>query len=160
METSINEWLPAPSHERLGTADQAADVCAEMIGFHHLGLSSALIYDARCGIGNYSPLFNPMTYKPHKAYYALKCFNELYRRKTEVKSSTDDPGVYVMAAGGPADGAVLVANTTKDPVPFAPDLGGRKVLSCRITDATRTAAEIPMPSELPPHAFVLLQVGK
>ena len=131
-----------------------------MNGFHHLGLSTALIYDARCGIGNYSPLFNPMTYKPHKAYYALKCFNELYRLKTEVKSCSDDPNVYVMAAGGEANGAVLVANISKNAVPFAPDLGGRKVRSCRITDATRTDAAIPMPSELPPHAFVLLQVGK
>ena len=160
VETSINEWLPAPSHERLGSADQAADVCAEMIGFQHLGLTTALIYDARCGIGNYSPLFNPMTYKPHKAYYALKCFNELYRLKTEVKSSSDDSNVYVMAAGDSAGGAVLVANISKKPVPFAPDLGGHKVLSCRITDATRTDAEISAPSELPPHAFVLLKVGK
>jgi hypothetical protein len=131
-----------------------------MIGFQHLGLTTALIYDARCGIGNYSPLFNPMTYKPHKAYYALKCFNELYRLKTEVKSSSDDSNVYVMAAGDAAGGAVLVANISKKTVPFAPDLGGRKVLSCRITDATRTDAEISAPSELPPHAFVLLKVGK
>ena len=160
VETSINEWLPAPSHERLGSADQAADVCAEMIGFQHLGLTTAMIYDARCGVGNYSPLFNPMTYKPHKAYYALKCFNELYRLKTEVSSSSDDPNVYVMAAGDAAGGAVLVANISKNAVPFTPDLGGRKVLSCRITDATRTDAEIQMPSELPPHAFVLLKVGK
>ena len=160
VETSINEWLPAPSHDRLGSADQAADVCAEMIGFHHLGLSSALIYDARCGIGNYSPLFNPMTYKPHKAYYALKCFNDLYRLKTEVKSSSDDPNIYAMAAGGSSGGAVLVANISKKAVPFAPDLGGLKVKTCRITDAARTDAEIQMPSELPPHSFVLLKVGE
>ena len=160
VETSINEWLPSPSHERLGTADQAADVCAEMIGFQHLGLTTAMIYDARCGIGNYSPLFNPMTYKPHKAYYALKCFNELYRLKTEVASSSDDPNVYVLAAGDAKGGAVLVANISKKSVPFAPDLGGRKVTSCRITDAARTDAGIQMPAELPPHSFVLLKVGE
>ena len=160
VETSINEWLPSPSHERLGSADQAADVCAEMIGFQHLGLTTAMIYDARCGVGNYSPLFNPMTYKPHKAYYALKCFNELYRLKTEVASSSDDPNVYVLAAGDAKGGAVLVANISKKAVPFAPDLGGRKVTVCRITDAARTDAEIQMPAELPPHSFVLLKVGE
>ena len=101
-----------------------------------------------------------MTYKPHKAYYALKCFNDLYRLKTEVKSSSDDPNIYAMAAGGSSGGAVLVANISKKAVPFAPDLGGLKVKTCRITDAARTDAEIQMPSELPPHSFVLLKVGE
>ena len=35
----------------------------------------------------------------------------------------------VMAAGGPAGGAVLVANISKKSVSFTPDLGGRKVLT-------------------------------
>ena len=159
VETSVNEWLPGPTRERLGSAEQAADVCAEMIGFQRLGLSTALIYDARCGVGEYSPLFNPLTCRPHKAYYALKCFNELYRLRTEVASSSDDPEVYVAAAGGAQGGAVLVANISGDSVLFAPDLGGRKVLSCRITDATRTDEEVSVPSALPPHSFVLLKVG-
>ncbi|MBR1921571.1 MAG: hypothetical protein IJ829_06170, partial [Kiritimatiellae bacterium] len=130
VETSLNEWLPNPTHARLGTADQAADVCAEMIGLQRLGITTALIYDARCGIGDYSPLFNPMTYEPHKAYYALKCFNELYRLGTEVKATTDDPGVYVAAAGDAGGGAVLAANISAKAVPFAPDFGGRAVKSC------------------------------
>ena len=45
-----------------------------------------MIYDARCNIGIFSPLFNPYNYNPHKAYYAFKAFNELYKRGTEVKS--------------------------------------------------------------------------
>ena len=52
------------------------------------------------------------------------------------------------------------ANISQKAVPFAPDLGGRKVASCRITDAARTDAEVQMPSELPPHSFVLLKTGE
>ena len=100
-ELSLNEWLPVPTRKTLGTATQAANICAEMLGLQRTSLDSAMIYDARCNIGIFSPLFNPFDYRPHKAYYAFKAFNELYKRKTEVKSSSSDPWrTWVVAARG------------------------------------------------------------
>ena len=154
-EMSLNEWLPNPSRKVLGTAKQAADVCAEMLGLQGTALDSAMIYDARCNIGIFSPLFNPYDYSPHKAYFAFKAFNELYRRGTEVQSSSGDRWVtWVAAARGEKDGAVVIAHTGDAAVPLALDLGGRKVRECRITDADRTNAAVALPGVLPPHSIL------
>ena len=76
-ERIFNEWLPYVKHENLGSALQAAGVAAELLALQNGPCDVACIYDARCGVGNYSPLFNPLTYKPHKAYYAFTAFKEL-----------------------------------------------------------------------------------
>ena len=85
VPTCLNEWLPAPNHDKLGTAQQAAEVAATLLLFQNGPVDSAAIYDARCGVGNYSPLFNPLTYRPHKAYYAFLAFHELRRRGAAVR---------------------------------------------------------------------------
>jgi len=159
IELSLNEWLPHPRHEKLGSAQQAAEIAAEMIGFQNGPVDSACIYDARCGVGNYSPLFNPLTYKPHKAYYAFTAFNELRKAGTAVLAKSDDPNVWVAAAKGEKDAAVMIANDSDRTIPVLCDFHGRAVASCRITDEDRTDGEAQMPAELPPHSFVLLKVG-
>ena len=144
-----------------------ANVCAEMLGLQRTSLDSAMIYDARCNIGIFSPLFNPFDYRPHKAYYAFKAFNELYKRKTEVKSSSSDPWrTWVVAARGEKDGAVVIAHTGDGEEPLTLDIIGRAgarpspcegvVRQCRITDETRTNEIVPLPSTLPPHSFLVV----
>ena len=156
-ELSLNEWLPNPRHAKLGTAEQAAEICAEMLGLQATRLDSAMIYDARCGLGSFSPLFNPFTYRPHKAFYALKAFNELYRLGTSVAATSSAPcRVWTGAAKGPDGGAVVVAHTGDRPVPLDLDLGGRKVRACRLTDADRTDAPVALPAVLPPHSFLVV----
>jgi hypothetical protein len=107
VPTCLDEWLPAPSHDKLGTALQAAEIGAALIALQNGPVDSAAIYDARCGLGNYSPLFNPLTYEPHKAYYAFMAFNELRKRGTAVEirecdasrpPSRQDDSVYAVAA--------------------------------------------------------------
>ena len=128
-----------------------------MLGLQGTSLDSAMIYDARCNIGIFSPLFNPFDYKPHKAYYAFKAFNELYKRKTEVAASSSDKWVtWVAAARGEKDSAVVIAHTDDKEVPLALDLGGRKVRECRITDETHTNEIVPLPSALPPHSILVV----
>ena len=73
----FNEWLPFPSLESLGSAHQASAIAAELIGLQNGPCDVACIYDARCGVGMFSPLFNPLTQKPHKAYWSFVAFNEL-----------------------------------------------------------------------------------
>ena len=144
VPTCLNEWLPSPSHEKLGSALQASEVAAGLLLFQNGPVDSAAIYDARCGIGNYSPLFNPLTYKPHKTYYAFMAFNELRKRGTAVKAemggprfiaaadaessaarTMPGPPVYAAAAKG-ADGslAVMLANIGEEEVPFELEIVG------------------------------------
>ena len=132
VPTCLDEWLPAPSHEKLGTAQQAAEVAAGLIALQNGPVDSAAIYDARCGLGNYSPLFNPLTYEPHKAYYAFMAFNELRKRGTAVRVEQGRPRfgaaadtrervspVYAAAARGEDDSlAVMLANIGDEAIPF------------------------------------------
>ncbi|MBR0055829.1 MAG: hypothetical protein IJP66_00730 [Kiritimatiellae bacterium] len=176
VPTSLNEWLPSPNHDKLGTALQAAEIAATLIGFQNGPVDSAAIYDARCGVGNYSPLFNPLTYQPHKAYYAFMAFNELRKKGTAVRVLCDghSPVAFAAAAAKGADGslAVILANPGDGAVPFSLEVGGRlsetRVLQgaasaapalrqCRITDETRVWEQTPLPAALPPHSIVVVQ---
>ncbi len=133
----FNEWLPDPSRAVLGTARQASAIAAELIGLQNGPCDIACLYDARCREGIFSPLFNPLTIRPHKAYYALVAFNELRKRGTAVRVLCDGPfpGTYAAAAmpaplreggGGEAAGgstsrgslAVMLANPGNEEVPF------------------------------------------
>ncbi len=160
-ERVFNEWLPYVSHDNLGTALQAAGVAAELIRLQNGPCDVACIYDARCGVGNYSPLFNPLTYKPHKAYYAFTVFNELRKRGMAVKVETEGTPIVAAAARG-EDGsiAIMLANDGDEAVPFVPSIDGMAlspaVATCRITDSDRTDAEIKLPTELPPHSFAII----
>jgi hypothetical protein len=156
-ERHFNEWLPYVSHDNLGTALQAAGVAAELIALQNGPCDVACIYDARCGVGNYSSLFNPLTYKPHKAYYAFTAFNELRRRGKAVAVVTSgDKNLYVAAAKGEDDAAVMMSNDSDRTIPLVCDFQGRAVVDCRITDNDRTDKSVPLPAELPPRSFVVV----
>ena len=158
-EMSFNEWLPAPSFESKGTARQASMIAAELVGLQNSPCDTAMIYDARCGTGNYSPLFNPMTEKPHKAYYAFVAFNELRKLGMAVVAPpVERTGLYVAAAKDAAgeNGAVMVANCGDASVPLGIDFGG-KVVSCRITDGSRTHAPAELPKAMPAHSFIIVR---
>ena len=155
-ERIFDEWLPYVGHQNLGSALQAAGVAAELIGLQNGPCDVACIYDARCGVGTYSPLFNPLTYKPHKAYYAFTAFKELRDRGTAVAVQVaGDKNLWVAAAKGEKDAAVMMANDSDKAIPLACDFQGRTVASCRITDKDRTDATVSFPSELPPRSFLI-----
>lgn len=161
-ERHFNEWLPYVSHANLGTAKQAAGIAAEMIELQNGPCDVACLYDARCGVGNYSPLFNPMTYQPHKAYYAFTAFNELRKLGEAVKVTTDGtPGVYACAAKKGPSAAIFCANNTDKPIPVSCVLDGYEIVSARYTDDAKTdttvrADEIPENAALPPHSFAVV----
>jgi len=160
-ERHFNEWQPYVRHENLGTALQAAGIAAELIGLQNGPCDLACIYDARCGLGDYSPLFNPMTYKPHKAYYAFTAFNELRKRGRAVKAESTDADVWVAAAKGAEDGVVMVANDSDREVPLTLALGGLRPVSCRLTDAQADDRKTDgAPSNLPPHSFAVITCSK
>ena len=157
-ERIYNEWLPYVSHENLGSALQAAGVATELIELQKGPCDVACIYDARCGVGNYSPLFNPMTYKPHKAYYAFTAFNELRKCGTAVETTlADAPAtLHATAAKGASGAAVMLANDSDATVPLVYDFQGRSAVCCRITDGARTDVTVGLPTFLPPRAFCVI----
>ena len=159
VETWLNEWLPRPcTKERLGTPEQAADVAAVLIGMQNSKLWGACIYDARCGVSNYSPLFNPFAQAPHKAYYAYCAFNELVKcGGRAVKTAVEGPaGLWATAAKGEKGAAAMLANNSSAAVPLSFDFGGRTVVGCRLTDAVRTDAAVALPTFLPPASFAVI----
>ena len=100
--------------------------------------------------------FQSATLKPHKAYYAFTAFNELRKRGAAVHAqSSGCKDLWVAAAKGEKDAAVMIANDSGKEVPLSCDFQGRVVLSCRITDKDRTDASVSMPKKLPPHSFVV-----
>ena len=175
-ERILDEWLVWLGRNNKGSALQAAGVAAVLISLQNGPCDLACIYDARCDVGNYSPLFDPSTLAPRKAYYAFTAFNELRRRGTAVKCECLAPAgalcdgprpvaLYAAAARG-EDGsvAVMLANDSDESAPFTLDLVGGDVTSeggtvrrpsCRLTDGDRTDESVPMPSEMPPHSFLV-----
>ncbi len=168
VELHLNEWL---AHEDL--FDKNAELCywlnpelssgvAACIAAAQSsdGLDMAHVYDARCQLSRYSPLFNPVARKPGKAYYALMYFNVLYRLgtavKCEVAGGQGKDGFWAVAAKGEGSAAAFVVNDSAKPCELKADFGGRKVKSCRITDADRTDAATPLPAVLPRNSFVVI----
>ena len=158
----LDEWLPEPDHDKLGTAEQAAEIAAGLIAMQNGPVDAAAIYDARCSIGKYSVLFNPLTYEPHKAYWAFMAFNELRKCGMALDLGTQPRARNIRAAAAKGvDGAVAVmlANTGDEEAPFAiecaDDNKRTTARTCRIVDAWRTWEEIPLPAALPPHSFIL-----
>ena len=160
-ERIYNEWLPYVAHENVGSAKQAAGIATELIELQNGPCDVACIYDARCGVGNYAPLFNPLTYKPHKAYYAYTAFNELRKRGTAVKTTADGTkGFHACAAKGTNGLAVFVANDTDGAMPLTVSAAGWTFAKAVVTDDRRTAFEVNALHELPPRSFALLSLRK
>ncbi|MBQ2625664.1 MAG: hypothetical protein IJG18_11275 [Kiritimatiellae bacterium] len=54
----------------------------------------------------------------------------------------------------------MIVNLSSVEKPLALDAGdGRKAVSCRITDATRSFEEAELPSVLPPTSFVVTELA-
>ena len=153
VETCLDEWLPEPSRAKLGTAAQASEIAAALLTFQNGPLDAAAIYDARCGVGSYSPLFNPLSCEPHKAYWAFVAFNELRKAGTaidirecgaprspsrqddgrdnpavssEMRVLCDGPCPVAFSAARGADGslAVMLATPGEEEVPVTLEIAG------------------------------------
>ena len=153
-ERVFNEWLCYVG--QTGTARQAAGIATELIDLQNGPCDIACLYDARCGVGDYSPLFNPFSQKPHKAYFAFVAFNELRKLGTALGVRVvGDSNLHVAAAQGGGRVAVLLANDSDRAISLTGDWGGRRFVSALLTDETRTQAPVADLKTIPPRAFVL-----
>lgn len=147
-------------HKNLGTALQASGIAAEMLMMQNSSLSGACIYDARCGVDSFSPLFNPMTLKPHKAYYAFTAFNELRKLGVAVKVSCPSTNITAAAAAKGDRVAVMLANPSDLVLPVSLDVPGCRFASCRLTDETHTDDLVGALDSLQAHSLAVVIFAK
>ncbi len=152
-ELSLNEWKP--SGDPIGSAAQAAHIAAALCILQNSPVHDAELYDARCGMGAYSPLFDPITYTPRKPYFALRAFNELYQRGQALAVSDLPDGLYAAAAKGPDDTALLLANRGAAPQP----INLPSIRTARILDDTHDLDNIPIPTHIAPNSVLLLTIA-
>ncbi len=161
-ERIFNEWLPYAGRQNLGTAQSAAAIAAMLVGLQNGPCDLACIYDARCGIGDYAPLFNPLTYEPRKAYQAYVAFNELRKRGRAVRADVapECPNLHVAAAADEAGAAALLVNDGDEAIPVAIGACGLALAGAVVTDANRTSAPLDDVTALPPQSIVLMRFSR
>ena len=147
----LTEWLCAHG---CGTARQAALLTDTLVRLQGSVIDLAHVYDARCGAGLYSPLFDPSTWGPRKAYYGFRAFGELYARGQELETAFAGAGVSALgAADASGAAAVVVVNASDRAVPLDVDFGGRRVRAVRVTDETRDWRAVDHPRVLTPWSI-------
>lgn len=152
IETQLNEWNnvvednfdPKKMNEEAtmlrGTAMAAAKTLAMFLAMQDTKTTLLCYYDARCGVSYYGGMFNPLTRKPEKAYYAFTAFNELYKLGTQVKKEGGARGVYAQGATDGKNRAVLFTNESVEDAKIRTDLTG--LPNAYILDEKRTMKKI------------------
>jgi len=154
-ETSCNEWNCAHDLKYRGTALHAALTEAVMLLFQDEPVDTAMFYDARLGASEYGGLFDPMKWTPLPSYYSYMAFNELSKRKEQVKVELDRSDVFAVAASDGETAALVIANPEAEETPLAIS-GLGEILSCRVIDADRTWEECAVPETLKPETVLCI----
>ena len=158
-ELSCNEWHPGGEP---GSVRQAADIAAMLVAFQNGATADAEIYDAKCGRGEYSPLFNCLTCRPYKAYSVYLAFNELRKLGQAVAvtgsaDACDGQGLWVVAAtDGRGRQAVFVVNAEQTAQPLPEFFPGASV-RVRAIDAERDFADMPSVGTIGGHTVLLIE---
>ena len=104
------------------------------------------------------PICEAYAERPKKADAVLAFAEELSRFSHECVSTSDDQGHGACAAAvGGGRGAVVIANPTKDFVPFVVECMGMKGVTARLIDNHRTNVEGSLPPTLAPFSVVLIE---
>ncbi len=122
-ESILNEWnyiegfFDEPFRRSVETIigmKGAAFSAAFMCEGQNSPVDMLMYYDARPSF--YNGLFDFYTLRPLKGYYAFTMFNDLYRMRMQVKSSSDDDEIYtVCAKDGDGNRAAYVVYFTNRP---------------------------------------------
>ena len=139
-ENICNEWNPN-IHIR-GTLRDATNILANMLALHKTDLSMLMYYDWRIYC-EYCGAINPITFKPFKAYYSFKAFNELYKLQGEISVSSPKENVFVLGARAENTAKVLIVNyTDKDCEVLLDVLGeGFNISSIKLIDEEHTFSD-------------------
>ena len=85
------------SYKRIANHFGGAYTSAVMLACQNAPIDMLMYYDARPQPG-FNGLFEMLTLKPRKPYYAFKYFNELYKLKNQVEVSGEIENVYCVGA--------------------------------------------------------------
>ena len=104
------------------------------------------------------PICENYAQRPGKGDAVLAFAEELTKYARECASTSDDAthGACAAAVGG-GRGAVVIANPTKDFVPFVVECVGMKGMTTRIIDNHSTNVEAPLLSSISPFSVVLIE---
>ena len=109
-ESIFNEWNTGVALR--GTVADASNIASMMITMHDAPVDKMMYYDGQF-YSTYGGLFDPMRFRPLKAYYAFKAYGELYADGERLAAEVSDPaGVKVIASRHRA----LVVNRLPSPV--------------------------------------------
>ncbi len=163
-ESILNEWNPG-IHRR-GTLEDATYITDMFVAMQYSPVDMLAYYDGQMQT-QYGGMFDPMSWKPFKAFYSFKAFNMLYRLgKQYVLTGADSQGhlgdgVYGLAAMHPdGDKAVLLVNTSEDAmVTLAHDMGAYTLYVLDSGHDLAPTAKVQAGEEfvLPAHAVVVLE---
>ncbi len=156
-EQILDEWNLKP--DLRGTIKHAALTCGMLLALQDTDISSAMFYDARCGVSIYSGMFNPLTQKPFPAYYSFVAFSELYSRENQVVATSEIPGVYVCAAKKDT-ACILIANTTDEEIPYVLDFtSSYNIDKCKLISNECIWEETSIPKQLQPNSVVCVYLN-
>jgi len=154
-EVIFNEWNPGVKNR--GTAADASYIAAMMCAMQKTSTDMCMYYDGQIN-SPYCGLFSGDRQSVFKAYYAFRAFGELYSQKNEAFSETSGGGLYVCAASGDKNLALL-ANTNSSEIKT--EIVAPAITGCSATDQSHEYEEITVETAggvitLPPHAVWLL----
>ena len=154
-EHTLNEWNCCPNLK--GTAKHASLTCGMMLALQNTTLDSAMFYDARCGIGIYSSMFNCMNFEPLPSYYSFVAFGELYQRGKQVYVGELPKGVYACAAKE-KDACLVIANVNQEAVYVDINWRGiNRITECKIIKDGSVWESCEFENQLPGESVIIIK---
>lgn len=151
-EHTLNEWNFKP--DALGSMEHASLTTAMLLALQNTSLDSAMFYDAKCGLGVYSGLFEPIQRMPRPAYYGFIAFAELFRRQNQVAVTGMPKGVYALAAKD-EDGCLVIANTNQHAIDLQLSITElESIENCKFICEDNIWGECECPDILPGHSVL------
>jgi len=163
-ESIFDEWNWNPSSDwmRVKGHEGAAVMTSAFAVMQRKPIDIAMYYDALPTRGHGGFFFFP-NIEPTPTYYAFMAFNELYSLGSSVACSVEGDGLYVLAAKGGDDRAVLLANIGNSDAELTPTIvgGPRGYRRYRIAKGDRELEEagycrVTDKISLPAHSVLLL----
>ena len=156
---SMNEWIQSSSWN--DTPWQTAQAMSTVCGMQYSALDDSEIYDGKCGPSNYSPLFDIITHRPRRLYYAWKWFGEMRTYDKAIPVKVTEAGgdaqydVWSMGAVKGDKARLLITNCgiTERPLSLALPAGYR-VTGCRIINDNQTNRDCALPKVLAPNTVL------
>lgn len=156
-ETTCNEWNLEIKAETRGTAHHASLVGGMLLKFQDTALDSAMFYDARCDIGVYGSMFNPMTKLPYPAYYSFVAFNRLYQLGQQVELTMDDEDLCAVAARNDKEACLVISNPSGEDKELNLDFAG-DIRECRIIVDGKNDEICSLPAVLPKDSILSVMI--